>query len=112
MTFAAEANGKKVLTMAEYIERGAAIKFLLNDSLEQVGYSREDAADCIRYMDAADVAPVWHGRWVTPHWHNSDYCYNCSECGGEAMHREYQWARNGIYPICPNCGAKMDGGAD
>lgn len=55
-------------------------------------------------------APVVHGQWVTPHWHNSDYCYNCSKCGGEAMHREYQWARNGIYPICPNCGAKMDGG--
>ena len=112
MTFAAEEKGKKVLTMDDYIKREAAIRVLLNDSPEQVGYSREDAADCIRYMDAADVAPVRHGRWVTPHWHNSDYCYNCSECGGEAMHREYQWARNGIYPICPNCGAKMDGGAE
>lgn len=200
--------------MAEYIERDAAIRALLNDSPEQVSYSREDAADCIRYMDAADVekisdgyhtfadlyeqrlilsaaltknnpnawkskrhedgsvpfgggwfiigfdtdegcytyhyelkdwdlfqckeldkgkpwdghtskdvrrllsipaadvVPVRHGRWITPHWHNSDYCYNCSECGGEAMHREYQWARNGIYPICPNCGAKMDGGGE
>ena len=98
--------------MDEYIKREAAIRVLLNDSPEQVGYSREDAADCIRYMDAADVAQVRHGRWVTPHWHNSDYCYNCSECGGEAMHREYQWARNGIYPICPNCGARMNRGAD
>ena len=51
-------QGKKVLTMAEYIEREAAIRFLLNDSPEQVNYSREDAADCIRYMNAADVAPV------------------------------------------------------
>ena len=49
---------KKVLTMTEYIEREAAIRFLLNDSPEQVNYSREDAADCIRYMNAADVAPV------------------------------------------------------
>ena len=44
--------------MDEYIERDAAIRDLLNDSPEQVGYSREDAADCIRYMDTADVAPV------------------------------------------------------
>ena len=50
--------------MAEYIEREAAIRAVLNDSTEQVGYSREDAADCIRYMDAADVAPVRHGRWL------------------------------------------------
>lgn len=58
---------------------------------------------------AADVEPVRHGCWVRPHWKNSNYCYDCSECGGEAMHRDYQWEKNGIYPICPNCGAKMDG---
>lgn len=57
---------------------------------------------------AADVEPVRHGRWVRPHWRNSSYCCDCSECGGEAMHREYQWNKKGIYPICPNCGAKMD----
>ena len=51
--------------MAEYIEREAAIKELMNDAPEQVGYSREDAADCIRYMDAADVAPVIHAHWVS-----------------------------------------------
>ena len=50
--------------MAECIEREAAIRALLNDSPEQVSYSREDAADCIRYMDAADVATVRHGRWI------------------------------------------------
>lgn len=49
--------------MTENIEREAAIRAILNDALEQVGYSREDAADCIRYIDAADVAPVQHGRW-------------------------------------------------
>ena len=47
--------------MTEYINREEAIKALLNDAPEQVGYSREDAADCIRYMDAADVVPVRHG---------------------------------------------------
>ena len=83
-----------MITMPEYIEREAAIRALLNDSPEQVSYSREDAADCIRYMDAADVAPVRHGRWeLTTHSFYRDtfdesceLCVyivaNCSECSG------------------------------
>ena len=71
-----------------------------------------DAIDIIDDFPAADVAPVVHARWIRPHWRNSNYCCDCSECGGEAMHRDYQWDKNGIYPICPNCGAKMDGGAE
>ena len=71
-----------------------------------------DAIDIIDDFPAADAAPVVHGRWIRPHWKNSNYCCDCSECGGEAMHRDYQWDRNGIYPICPHCGAKMDGGAE
>ena len=61
----------------------------------------------IEQIPAADVAPVVHGRWIRPHWKNSNYCCDCSECGGEAMHRDYQWDKNGIYPICPNCGSKI-----
>ena len=80
--------------MDEYINREAAIRALLNDAPEQVGYSREDAADCIRYMDAADVAPVRYGRWeLTVHSFYRDtfdesceLCVyivaNCSECSG------------------------------
>lgn len=113
--------------MAEYIEKEALIAHIKNlptwwaDAGGVYGRSMkypegmfdcEDVISSVVNAPAADVAPVVHGRWVTPRWHNSDYCYNCSKCGGEAMHREYQWARNGIYPICPNCGAKMDGGED
>lgn len=84
--------------MAEYIERDAAIRALLNDSPKQVSYSREDAADCIRYMDAADVAPVRHGRWIDVR----EYCgdYMCSNC-------ETLYSTN-KFNYCPNCGAKMD----
>lgn len=91
--------------MADYIDREALIKEL-SESVEP--FNTGSVFRAINRQPAADVAPVVRGRWVTPRWHNSDYCYNCSKCGGEAMHREYQWARNGIYPICPNCGAKMD----
>lgn len=94
--------------MAEYIEREMTIRAVLNDYPEQVGYSREDAADCIRNMVASDVAPVRHGRWE-----KQSGLYSCSECGKTCPYDvqadviEY-WACN----YCPNCGAKMDGGAD
>lgn len=99
--------------MDEYIEREAAIKSLLNDYPGQVGYSREDAADCILYMDAADVAQVLHGRWKII---EDDYfglkiikCSICRkewyfECGDDGFDLNYHY--------CPNCGAKMDGDED
>ena len=90
--------------MAEYIKKEAAIRALLNDSPEQVGYSREDAADCIRYMDAADVAPVRHGEWVVCG-DGDNVPWMCSHCGKTTAHK-YK-VMYGKY--CPNCGAKMDG---
>lgn len=81
--------------MDEYIKKESAIKSLLNDALEQVGYSREDAADCIRYMDAANVAPVRHGRWL----HRKNGVAYCSECKIDTVEDETNY--------CPNCGATM-----
>ena len=93
--------------MDEYIKREAAIRALMNDSTEQVGYSREDAADCIRYMDAADVAPVRHGRWLLD---EKRYVVYCSECSKPVSYypniKDVREENN----YCPNCGAKMDGG--
>ena len=89
--------------MDKYIKKEEAIRALLNDAPEQVGYSREDAADCIRYMDAADVAPVRHGRWI---WHSKERGYLCSECGsGCLLNYESDWHKS---DWCPHCGAKMD----
>ena len=93
-------------TPVEYIDREAA-----NLALAEQGFDWEYAKLALASVPAADVVPVVHGKWIRPHWKNSDYCCDCSECGGEAMHREYQWNKKGIYPICPNCGAKMGGGA-
>ena len=56
-------------------------------------------------IPAADVAPVRHGRWE---------CNKpCPVCGGdrfEGLDADI-WA-DWEPPYCPNCGAKMDGGAD
>lgn len=104
--------------MAEYIDREALYENAYwHGEHPDVDNPFPDGVDAIDIKDvdaipAADVVPVVHGRWIRPHWKNDNYCCNCSECGGEAMHIDYQWNKNNIYPICPNCGAKMDGGAD
>lgn len=66
------------------------------------------AMEIVASPPAADVAPVVHGRWerdADGDW----YCTNCDEVvaicesGRERTYRK---------PYCPNCGAKMDGGAE
>lgn len=91
--------------MDEYIERekvlskAAPVKGCFSDMIS--------AYDVIM-LPAADVAPVRHGRWE-----KQRGIYSCSECGMTCPYDvqadviEY-WACN----YCPNCGAKIDGGAD
>lgn len=50
--------------------------------------------------DAADVAPVRHGRWLCGDYY--DIGDVCSECDWDS-----QMTRPS-YRYCPNCGAKMD----
>lgn len=82
-----------------YIERESAIKSLLNDCLGQVSYSREDAADCIFWLDTADVAPVRHGRWIAPFLSDGgNMCAECSNCHKIRIFDDY----------CSACGTVMD----
>ena len=94
----------------EYIERWRAVDAVLDVYCDtpDIDLSCEKFEAAILKIPAADVAPVRRGRWIQPHWKNSNYCCNCSECGREAMHADYQWDKNGIYPLCPYCGAMMD----
>ncbi len=103
--------------MAEYIEREATIKRIEEvycagcnsyNGVRCRACGTGDAIDMIEDAPAADVAPVVHGRWeqdADGDW----YCTNCNEVvaicesGRERTYRK---------PYCPNCGAKMDGGAD
>ena len=94
--------------MAEYITKKAAIKAVENAPIELFQSEWEEIEEAINAVPAADVAPVVHGRWerdADGDW----YCTNCDEVvaicesGRERTYRK---------PYCPNCGAKMDGGAD
>lgn len=86
--------------MDEYIERKAVI-----DLITRRHENSEICTQEINSIPAADVAPVVHGWW------NADE--TCSLCGEksteglDATKWDY-WLPN----YCPNCGAKMDGGAD
>lgn len=93
------------MKMAEYIGRDAAVKVVLRERKPTNSVAQNRMLSIIQHdlltMRAADVALVVHGRWVF----GGDGCVICSECNEEESndnHRNY----------CPNCGAKMDGGAD
>ena len=89
--------------MDKYIKKEEAIRDLLNDAPGQVGYSCEDAADCIRYMDAADVAPVRHGPRIDNGANGYKWAFVCSLCGYVDGH-----PFDNRHNFCPNCGAKME----
>ena len=105
--------------MAEYIEREAAVKAFNNfdagraDSPPFTLLTPEEFAEYLYELPAADVAPVVHGRWIS--WEKAgNYVpspdrHECSVCHDAARVRV-----NGLELLsdyCPNCGAKMDGGA-
>lgn len=91
--------------MAEYIERDAALEIVKRTSGDYATAFAE-----IRKIPAADVVPVVHGRWIESkeHFYLKNGCkewinFYCSECDAP---------NNSPTDYCPNCGAKMDGGAD
>lgn len=63
----------------------------------------QPCTECNHYQNAADVAPVRHGRWndinpavLKP---GVNWVCRCSECG---CPQDYK------HNYCPNCGARMD----
>lgn len=106
--------------MAEYIEREALevalnhrLNFLMAENGEYDHYTSgfDEAVTRVENFPAADVAPVRHGRWAIDEF--GHYCTVCREYGPE-IEGDAEIVDSLKYgtPYCPNCGAKMDGGAD
>ena len=117
-------NGKKVLTMDEYIDKGALYEEIAQ--LEELARNRyldtpSNSPAYPRYMaqmqertalkhliadfPVSDVVPVRHGRWEIRG--GKRYCTSCGERACVTRDSEGFWYTIGT-PYCPNCGAKMD----
>ena len=99
--------------MAEYLERGAIMKFPIRKDQcdkehanEHFIFGIESVLEYVENLPAADVAPVVHGRWA--HIGGDEWC--CHVCGF-VITTEGSWDKP-TKKYCEDCGAKMDGGAD
>lgn len=80
------------------------------NALKEKAFAETESGEGIVYVQDIDEAPtvdaveVVHGRW------KMGFSVRCSVCNGYALTDEDNdpW----ITPYCPNCGAKMDGGAE
>ena len=95
------------MSMAEYIEREAAIEAIMSEPTE--AHYPSWYAEKIKAIPAADVATLRHGRWIEPtRLYYGAKQYECSLCYSDTF-----WKKHGItekYPCCTNCGCRMDGG--
>ena len=101
--------------MDEYIRREDAIKCIEGQCVDGKMWGNDEsdegtlieaysAIDDLMEIPSADVAPVRHGRWVNTH-SDSEFVQCC-------LCKYPVYAAWNVTNYCPNCGAKMDGGAD
>ena len=84
--------------MDEYIKKSYAVDAVLDVYYDtpDIDLSGEKFEAAILKIQAADVAPVRHGKWL----HRKNGVAYCSECEVDTVEDETNY--------CPNCGCKMD----
>ena len=85
--------------MAEYVTKEQVIDWYRPYGQTDEPIPFEILVSDLKDMDAADVAPVRHGRWLPFHSTAAGDIQYCSACEIGCT-----WKPN----YCPNCGAKMD----
>ena len=90
--------------MDEYIKREDAIDAVLDVYCDtpDIDLSCEKFEAAILKIPATDVSTVRHGRWLCVDTDTEQF-FLCNRC----KKKEY-WESD----YCPNCGCRMDGGAD
>ena len=91
--------------MVEYIKREYAVDAVADVyyNTPDINLSCEKFEEAILKIQAADVVPVVHGRWISKNPHGYEWTFVCSNC-------DYVdgYPFNDRHNYCPNCGAKMD----
>ena len=89
--------------MDEYIKREEAI-----EAVKHAWAKGLEPSQYLEIISTADVATVRHGRWDD----EGEYAV-CMECGGRSgIQYDGVEPRPLMTQFCPNCGCRMDGGAD
>ena len=98
--------------MAEYIDREGLMQFPIRrehcdkeHANEHFINGIETVLEYAESLPAADVAPVRHGEWEIVVGSNGKEYMVCTCC-------RVSQDLTGVFTYCPNCGCRMDGGAD
>ena len=116
MVDAAPTSAERRMIMAKYIDREALVEWLKRIPLKDLSDGRglcrvifeDDFKRAIKKIPKGiivDVAPVRHGEWEIVIGSNGKEYMVCTCC-------RVSQDLTGVFTYCPNCGAKMDGGAD
>ena len=90
--------------MANYISREAAI-----EAVKHAWAKGLEPSQYIEILPASDVAPVVHEKWLLDRWPSWPH-RECSRC--KIMIPRTKEVPDQYWQYCPNCGARMDGGAE
>lgn len=99
--------------MSDLISREALRREIYKDMAIEDNKRVTQLLQAIMDAPTIEAEPVRHGKWVKaqgmmpPEYHHRKCC---NLCGGWALQDFFGRERMSFY--CPNCGAKMDGGAE
>lgn len=93
--------------MDDYIERDKLLEDFELCNKQNPRWTPQRVKSLIVRANAADVAPVVHGRWGSDDFWR--YCTNCNEYALFYESGEYVQREPYLTPYCPNCAARMDG---
>ena len=93
--------------MADYIKKEYAVDAVLDVYYDtpDIDLSGEKFEAAIFKIPLADVVPVRHGKWEIVVGSNGKEYMVCTCC-------RVSQDLTGVFTYCPNCGCRMDGGAE